>query len=280
MSGQLISLVTGASRGLGRGTARGLAAKGALVYVTARSAESLNEVVREIEAAGGEGRAIVCDHADDDQVKALFARIASETGNRLDLLVNNATAVDAMALIAPGGFWEKPLGLADMITVGLRSSYVSAYYAAPMMIAAGRGLIANISFYGAVSYFHGPAYGAAKAGTDKMTADMGIDLAPYGVTAVSYWPGFIMTDAVKATPVEYIPEDLRAQLPFWELPEFTGFVLEGLARDPDIQNHNGKVVIGAELGEHYDIADLDGKRPISYRASLGAPLEFIGIPQG
>jgi NAD(P)-dependent dehydrogenase (short-subunit alcohol dehydrogenase family) len=280
MSGQLISLVTGASRGLGRGTARGLGAKGALVYVTARSAESLDEVVREIEAAGGEGRAIVCDHADDDQVKALFARIASETGNRLDLLVNNATAVDAMALIAPGGFWEKPLGLADMITVGLRSSYVSAYYAAPMMIAAGRGLIANISFYGAVSYFHGPAYGAAKAGTDKMTADMGIDLAPHGVTAVSYWPGFIMTDAVKATPVEYIPEDLRAQLPFWELPEFTGYVLDALARDPDVKNHNGKVVIGAELGEHYGIADLDGKRPISYRASLGAPLEFIGIPQG
>jgi NAD(P)-dependent dehydrogenase (short-subunit alcohol dehydrogenase family) len=280
MSDQPVSLVTGASRGLGRGTARGLAAKGAIVYVTARSAESLDEVVREIEAAGGEGRAIVCDHADDDQVKALFARIASETGNRLDLLVNNATAVDAMALIAPGGFWEKPLGLADMISVGLRSSYVSAYYAAPMMIAAGRGLIANISFYGAVSYFHGPAYGAAKAGTDKMTADMGIDLAPHGVTAVSYWPGFIMTDAVKATPVEYIPEDLRAQLPFWELPEFTGFILEALARDPDLKNHNGKVVIGAELGEHYGIVDLDGKQPISYRASLGAPLEFIGIPQG
>ncbi|MDB5701432.1 MAG: short-chain dehydrogenase/reductase [Sphingomonadales bacterium] len=279
MPGQFISLVTGASRGLGRGTARGLAAKGAIVYVTARSAESLDEVVLEIEAAGGEGRAIVCDHADDDQVKALFARIAGETGNRLDLLVNNATAVDAMALIAPGGFWEKPLGLADMITVGLRSSYISAYYAALMMTATGRGLIANISFYGAVSYFHGPAYGAAKAGTDKMTADMGIDLAPYGVTAVSYWPGFIMTDAVKAMPVEYIPEDLRAQLPFWELPEFTGFILEALARDPDLQNHNGKAVIGAELGEHYGIVDLDGKRPISYRASLGAPLQFIGIPR-
>jgi NAD(P)-dependent dehydrogenase (short-subunit alcohol dehydrogenase family) len=279
MTDQIVSLVTGASRGLGRGTARGLAMKGAIVYVTARSAEILDDVIREIKEAGGEGRAIVCDHADDNQVKALFGQIASETGNRLDLLVNNATAVDALALMATGGFWEKSLSLADMITVGLRSNYVSAYYAAPMMTTAGRGLIANISFYGAVSYFHGPAYGAAKAGTDKMSADMGIDLAPYGVTAVSYWPGFIMTDAVKATPVEYIPEDLRAQLPFWELPEFTGLVLDALIRDPDLQNYNGKVVIGAELGQRYNIIDLDGKQPISYRASLGAPLQFIGIPQ-
>src|SRR3546814_18581892 len=85
-----------------------------------------------------------------------------------------------------------------MIDVGLRSNYVASYYAAPLMVAAKSGLIASISFYGAVSYFHGAAYGAAKAGTDKMTQDMAIDLAPHGVAAVSIWPGFILTEVIKS----------------------------------------------------------------------------------
>ncbi len=268
-----IILVTGASRGLGRGIARAFGSKGATVYVTGRHADELGPVVGEIDAAGGKGVAVVCDHKADDQIAALFAQIAKEAG-RLDILVNNAAAVYPDALMAPGGFWEKPLNLSDMIDVGLRSNYVAAYYASPMMVAAKRGLIASISFYGSVSYFHGAAYGAAKAGTDKMMHDMAVDLAQHNVAAIAIWPGFILTDAVKAIPSEYLPEELRANLPNWETPEFTGLVIDALAHDPDLMSLSGQALIGAELGERYRIVDLDGKQPISYRATMGAPVNY------
>lgn len=266
----IIAVVTGATRGLGRGIARGLAAKGATVCVTGRNEAELAAVSEEIAVAGGKALAIACDHTDDTQVATLFSQVKQDLGG-LDILVNNAAAVYPELLIAPGGFWEKPLKLVDMIDVGLRSNYVAAWHAAPLMIAAGKGLIASISFYGAVSYFHGAAYGAAKAGTDKMMADMAVDLAPHDVAAVSLWPGFILTDAVRAMPPEHIPDDLRAMLPHWETPEFTGLVIEALYRDPGLMALSGQALIGAELAERYGVKDTDGKQPISYRANMGAP---------
>lgn len=277
MSDQNIVVVTGGTRGLGRGMARGFGSKGATVYVSGRSGTELANVVDEIAAQGGKGIAVVCDHRDDKQVEALFAQVARDAG-RVDILVNNAAAVDPEALMAPGGFWEKPLGLVDMIDVGLRSNYVAAFYAAPLMVAAGRGLIASISFYGAVSYFHGAAYGAAKAGTDKMMHDMALDLAPHGVSAVSIWPGFILTDAVKAMPPEMLPEELRTMLPLWERPEFTALVIDALSRDPELAMLSGRALIGAELGEKYGIMDIDGKQPTSYRALMGSPAEPFQAP--
>ncbi len=265
-----VAVVTGATRGLGRGIARALASTGATVCVTGRNADELAAVSGEIKTAGGKPLAIVCDHAEDEQVAATFAQIKRDLGG-LDILVNNAAAVYGQELIAPGGFWEKPLKLVDMIDVGLRSNYVAAWHAAPMMVAAGKGLIASISFYGAVSYFHGAAYGAAKAGTDKMMADMAVDLAPHGVAAIALWPGFILTDAVRAMPPEHIPDELRAMLPHWETPEFSGLVIDALYRDQDLLKLNGQALIGAELGERYGIRDTDGKQPVSYRATMGAP---------
>jgi NAD(P)-dependent dehydrogenase (short-subunit alcohol dehydrogenase family) len=264
-----VAIVTGASRGLGRGIARAFGAHGLKVYVTGRD-DSVSGAATEVTAKGGLGIGVICDHHDDAQVEALFARVAEEAGH-IDILVNNAAAVYPMELVAPGPFWEKPVRLVDMIDVGLRSNYVASYYAAPLMVKAGKGLIASISFYGAVSYFHGAAYGAAKAGTDKMMRDMAIDFAPHGVTAVSIWPGFILTDAVRAMPSEMIPEDLRTQLPNWESPEFTGMVIEALSRDPARASLSGQALIGAELGGRYGIRDLDGKTPMSYRSTMGAP---------
>jgi NAD(P)-dependent dehydrogenase (short-subunit alcohol dehydrogenase family) len=265
-----MAVVTGATRGLGRGIARALGSKGATVGITGRDTEALTDVCAEIEAQGGKAVAIVCDHRDDAQVEAAFAQVKRDLGG-IDILVNNAAAVYGEDLVAPGPFWEKPLRLCDMIDVGLRSNYVAAWHAAPMMAAAGKGLIASISFYGAISYFHGPAYGAAKAGTDKMMADMAVDLSPHGVAAISYWPGFILTDAVKAMPPEMIPDDLRAMLPQWETPEFTGMVLDALYRDDQLMEMSGQALIGAELAERYGIVDLDGKQPVSYRDTMGAP---------
>lgn len=265
-----VVLVTGATRGVGRGSARGFARNGGTVAVTGRDEAALADVAREIEQAGARAITLRCDHRDDAQVADAFARLLDQTG-RIDILVNNAAQIDPAALLAPGGFWEKPLSLSQQIEVGLRSSYVAAWHAAPAMVAAGRGLIANISFYGAVSYFHGPGYGAAKAGTDKMSHDMALDLAAHDVAVVSVWPGFVLTGMVKALPPEMIPDDLKAMLPGFETPEFTGLVIDALARDPDLKSLSGKALIGAELGLRYGIDDIDGKAPPSYRATMGAP---------
>ncbi len=269
MSGK-IAVVTGATRGLGRGIARALGTKGYMVVVTGRNSEALEGVVAEIGVLGGRAVSMVCDHGDDASVEALIRRVDKELG-RLDLLVNNATFVNAMEITKPGGFWEKPLNLADMIVVGLRSNYTAAYYAAPLMIRTGTSLIANISFYGAVSYHYGPAYGAAKAGTDKMTFDMAVDLKPHGVAAISIWPGLILTDMLKSIPKEHLPPQVVADLPNFETPEFTGLVLDALLNTPDLMTRSGQTFIGAALGREFNIRDTDGKQPRLYTDQLGRP---------
>ena len=169
---QTIAVVTGASRGLGRGIARAFGAKGARVLLTGRAGSvstagetALDDAAAEVTAAGGEGIALHCDHGNDADVERAFAQIGKESGH-IDILVNNATAIHP-DIMQSSAFWELSLHLSDMIDVGGRSNYVASYYAAPLMLEAGRGVIATISFYGAVSYFHGAAYGAAKAGNDK-----------------------------------------------------------------------------------------------------------------
>ena len=195
-----VALVTGATRGAGKGIALGLAAKGMTVYVTGRSSQcasatlkgeilpgTLTDTVADINAAGGTGMGVTCDHADDEQTRAVIEQIEQEQG-RLDVLVNNAAHIDD-TLIDPGGFWEKPLDLANILDVGLRSAYVASYHAAPLMIGNHYGLITFTSSFGGVCYMHGPAYGAQKAGYDKFAADMAVDLENENVAAVSLWLG-------------------------------------------------------------------------------------------
>jgi NAD(P)-dependent dehydrogenase (short-subunit alcohol dehydrogenase family) len=146
--------------------------------------------------AGGKGIAVALDHADDEAVAALFARVKEEQG-RLDILVNNAAKLGA-ATTMQGGSWEKPLEAVDLITIGLRSHFVASYYAAPLLILNGRGLIVNSGHYGAVAYYHEPAYGAQKAGADKMAADMAKELRPRNVAAVSIWLGGLDTERARA----------------------------------------------------------------------------------
>lgn len=267
---QGIAVVTGASQGLGRGIARAFGSRGLKVYLTGRRAADLESAAEEVIRAGGSASAVVCDHAEDEQVAALFSRVHSEAG-RLDILVNNAAAVHARDLSSSAPFFQKPLHLVDMLNVGLRSNYVAAYYAAPLMIETGGALMAHISFYGAVCAFHGPAYGAAKAGTDKMSFDMAQDLRPFDVASVSIWPGFILSDQLRSLPQEHLPPHLAESLPLWERPEFTGLVLERLWRDPERMQYSGETVIGAELGQRYGIRDVDGKAPQSFVEQMGSP---------
>ncbi len=147
-----VALVTGASRGIGKGIALVLGAAGANVYITGRTQKegdawlpgTVGATAEEVTAAGGKGIAVACDHADDDQVRKLFDQIKVEQG-ALDLLVNNATLLNTGST-EQKPFWEKPLGVADLINVGLRSSYIASAMAVPLMLGRGGGLIAGISF--------------------------------------------------------------------------------------------------------------------------------------
>jgi NAD(P)-dependent dehydrogenase (short-subunit alcohol dehydrogenase family) len=272
-----VALVTGASRGAGKGIARALASKGHHVYFTGRSTQASDSAVggtiadteAEIRATGGNATGLVCDHSDDAQVKAVFDRIAAEQG-RLDILVNNAAFLpDATA--NEDTFWKKPLAMADLITVGLRSHYVASYYAAPMMVEARRGLIVNTGYYGAVCYFHGAAYGAQKAGSDKMAADMAKELRPYGVSAVSVWMGNLKSERTLAY-LDTLPEERRTAIfASMETTDFTGLVIDALARDPELPSLSGQALIGAELARKYGITDLDGSSPPSFRETMGGP---------
>lgn len=265
-----VAIVTGASRGAGRGIAIALGSHGCTVYVTGRSEKTgdatmpgtIHETAAAVTAAGGRGIAVRVDHADDAQVAALFEQVKHEQG-RLDILINNACAIQD-ELTTPGNFWEKSLKLADMIDVGIRSSYVASWYAAQMMVPQKHGLILFTSASGAVHYVYGPAYGAHKASMDKMAADMAVDFEGSGVTALSIWMGALLTDRL----LQLIDSDRKKYgyiENFAETPEFTGHVIWALYNDPNLNTLNGKTVIGAEEALRYGIQDVGGKQPPSFR---------------
>jgi NAD(P)-dependent dehydrogenase (short-subunit alcohol dehydrogenase family) len=283
MSRQLVAVVTGASRGAGRGIAIALGSHGCTVYVTGRSQKAgdsalpgtIYETADAVTSAGGRGIAVRVDHANDQQVKDLFAQIGREQ-NGVDILVNNACALSD-ALTEPGKFWEKPLEIADMITVGLRSSFVSSYYAAPLMVDRERALMAFTSASGAVHYSLSPAYGAHKAGMDKMAFDMAVEFRGSNVTSLSIWMGALLTGRLQRLIASdpgkyaYLEESL-------ETPEFTGHVIWALFCDPDLAALSGQAVIGAEMGSKYAIVDAQGRQPPSCRDMYGvAP--FVQFPK-
>lgn len=271
MSGQpVVAVVTGASRGAGRGIAIALGSHGCTVYVTGRSEKAgdaalpgtIYETAEAVTKAGGKGIAVRVDHADDAQAGALFGQVRREQG-RLDILVNNAAAVQE-ELTTPGHFWEKPLSLGDIINVGLRSSYVASWYAAPMMVAQRRGLVTFTSGSGSVHYVFGAAYGAQKAGQDKLAADMAVDFKDFDVAAVSIWMGAVLTDRLKAM-IAADPAKLGYLRETSETAEFTGHVIWALYSDPNLMEMSGQTVIGAEMGVKYGLKDEGGRQPPSYR---------------
>ncbi|MEQ9464721.1 MAG: SDR family NAD(P)-dependent oxidoreductase [Haliea sp.] len=276
---ECIAVVTGASRGAGKGIAKALAAAGATVYITGRSWRageaalpgSLTETAAEIDAAGGVAIPVRCDHSRDEEVEALFARVREDHG-RLDILVNNATGLHD-ALTTTGPFWEKPLDLTAIWDVGMRSHYTASWYAAPLLLANGEGLVVNTSSFGGRIYMHGPAYGAGKAAVDKMAHDMAVDFRPHKVAVISLWMGLLLTERTRqvfdAEPDKYA--DLVATA---EHPEFSGRVIAALWADPGRMAHTGTVCIGAELGEAYGVTDIDGGHPPSHRAFFGPPTTF------
>lgn len=274
---QRVAVVTGASRGAGRGIAVALGQKGYTVYVTGRTEKTgvaplpgtIFETAQAVTDAGGKGIAVRVDHARDDEVKALFEQVASEQNGRLDILVNNVASIHD-DLVQPGPFWEKSPNLVNILDVGLRSQYMASFYAAPLMAKAGKGLIIFTSSFGSVCYMHGPAYGAQKAGVDKFAADMAVDLKPFGVASLSIWMGILLTERTKAVMAEE-PERYAALADTIETPEFTGHVIAALYDDPKLMEKTGQTLIGAEAALDYGIKDADGRQPPSHRPMLGDP---------
>jgi len=291
-AGERVAVVTGASRGAGKAIAIALGAAGDTVYVTGRSralksesahdpnrphggSESLSgtidETARAISVAGGTGIPVVCDHGDDAQVERLFEQVASDHG-RLDILVNNATTIPD-GVVDHGPFWQRPMGIIDMLVVGARSSFVASWHAAPLLIAGGGGLLVNTSGYGGGCYLHGPAYGCAKAAVDKMAHDMGHDLRPYGVCAVSLWMGLLRTERTLRLFRDH-PDTWGLRAPTSESPAFVGRVIDALHRAPDRMERTGRVWIAAELGLELGVMEDDGSPPRSRRDLLGGPWSY------
>jgi len=264
-----VAVVTGGTRGVGKGVALALGEAGALVYVTGRTMEpgnaswsgSLRETAEEIARRGGRCIPLVCDHADDEQVEQLFARVHEEQDGRIDVLVNNVFAAPAqMPVNVP--FWQLDDGLWEtLLHVGLRSHYIASRCAAPRMVARRQGLIVNTSSGGAVRYTFNVPFGVQKAGVDKMARDMAHDLRPFDVAAVVIWPGFIKSEKFLAQPDRLPPALAQRIMADGESPEFAGRAVAALAADPHVMEKSGKLLLAAELAAEYGFVDVDGRVP-------------------
>lgn len=270
-----IALVTGASRGAGRGIALALGEAGATVYVTGRSvhaehtAEGLPGTVQEtanaVTARGGRGHAVACDHTDDAQVAALFAQVRDEK-NRLDVLVNNVWGgyeqYDLAAFGAP--FWEQPLDKRwrGMFEAGVQAHLRTSQHAAPLMIAQQRGLIVNTTVWDHAKYLGNALYDVAKAAVNRMAFAMAQDLRPHGVAALAVAPGFMRTERVLAALGGNLERAAAegALVPN-ESPEYVGRAIVALASDPAIMERTGQTFRVGDLAPVYGFTDTDGTQP-------------------
>lgn len=291
LSGQ-VAVVTGASRGIGKGLAVGLGEAGAIVYATGRTSSkgaantggvngksqsgSLEETCELVVRAGGKCVPVAVDNSDDAQLEALFERVMKEQG-RLDILVNNAfAAAGRLPTLLGKAFWEKPVSVWDLVNnVGLRSHYVASVYAARHMSKAKAGLIVNVGSFGGLDYIFDVAYGVGKAAMDRMANDMAIELATENVTMVALWPGLVKTENVEEGILDAgAMSERRGQQPgvpamnasqltataLAETPLFSGRAVAALARDRKKFRHTGRVFASSTLASGYGLVDERGVR--------------------
>ena len=259
-----VAVVTGASRGIGKGIAIGLGEAGATVYVTGRTRgtgdRTIDTTAELVSLAGGQGLAVEVDHAIDDEIDGLFRLVESEHGG-LDILVNNVFKIpDPPAW--EGGFWEHPLEIwDDQVGIGLRSHYVASRSAAPLLFRCTGSMIFNITSPAGFTYLFNAAYSIGKAALDRMTHDLGIELLPKGVSVIGLRPGPVRTEFIQdqaSAGVSVLTEGV-------ETPIFIGRVVAAIATDQDRFEMTGRVHWTTDLGSHYKLVDEDGVVPVSAR---------------
>ena len=273
-----VAIVTGGSRGIGRGIALSLGEAGAIVYVTGRTiAEgqqqeglpgTIYETAETIIAKGGQAIAVACDHRLDENVSALFQRVKDEQG-QLDILVNNVWGGYEYIVEATGEyswenpFWQQPIRRWDgMFAGGVRAHFVASRFAAGMMVQQQQGLIVNISYWAGQKYMNNVMYGVSKAATDRLAQDIAHELQEFGVTAVSLYPGLVRTERVMGA-AEFF--DMSNS----ESPQFTGLAIAALAADPHVLDKSGQILVAAQVALDYGFTDIDGKeiRPLTLATS-------------
>ena len=269
MSQHKVAVVTGASRGGGRGIARALGEAGAIVYVTARSIQgesttdnipgTIDETAATVTASGGVGIPVQCDHTVDAQVEALFMRVQQEQG-RLDILVNNVWGgyekYEYGGFDAP--FWQQPLRHWEgMFTAGVRAHFLASRYAVPLMLPQRQGLIINTTAWDRDKYLGNLFYDVAKSAVNRMAYGMARELREYHIAAIALAPGFMRTERVLA--VLGSNED-NPDLSATESPEYIGRAVVALATDPNVMQKSGMVLTVGDLASEYGFTDVDGRQ--------------------
>jgi NAD(P)-dependent dehydrogenase (short-subunit alcohol dehydrogenase family) len=289
MSNETIAIVTGASRGAGRGIALELGAAGATVYVTGRTTRAnpartyasflaaagitempgtIDDTAEQVTRAGGRGIAVACDHTDAAQVRDLLARVERDHG-RLDVLVNNAWGAHENFHAAGFGapFWEQPLDQWDaMFDRGVRNHILSTAAAAPLLVRRRRGLVITTTFWDEGNYLSGNLfYDVAKAAMNRIAFATAEELRPHGVASVALSPGFMRTELVLAHA--HVTEATYRDAPMLAASESTRYIgraVVALAADPHILQRSGQILRVADLARLYGFTDVDGSQPAAF----------------
>ncbi len=277
-----VALVTGASRGGGRGIALELGTAGATVYVTGRSVDdgpttdnvpgTIDECAREVTSRGGRGIAVRCDHTVDADVEAHFHRITRDHG-RLDLLVNNVWAGYENSECRPlplVPFWEQPLYQWDlMFTAGVRAHLVASRLAVPLMLPGRHGLIVSTTAnLDALPYLRNLFYDLAKNAVARLAWAMAQELREHGIAALAVAPGFMRTErVVEAFRRAGASEALNGPGGPKETPAYVGRAIVALASDAAVLEKSGQLLEVGALAREYGFADVDGTQPAPFRIS-------------
>jgi NAD(P)-dependent dehydrogenase (short-subunit alcohol dehydrogenase family) len=279
-----VAVVTGGSRGAGRGIALELGAAGATVFVTGRSTREqpaaaygqllalsgmdcvpgcIEDTAEEVTRLGGQGIALRCDHTREDEVAALFTRVQQAQG-RLDLLVNNAWGGhESFDGVFDAPFWKHPLAHWDtMFDRGVRNHLLSSRCAAPMLVQQGHGLIVTTTFWDRGRYMRGNLfYDLAKATMTRLAFGLAEELRPHGVASLALSPGWMRTEFVLAGHQTDEPHwHERPALARTESPRYLGRAVVALAADPQVMGKSGQVLRVGDLAREYGFADIDGRQ--------------------
>lgn len=263
-----IAVVTGASRGAGRGIAFELGSAGATVYVTGRSVkgnttdnrpETIEETANGVTSRGGKGISIQCDHTRDSDVRKLFEKIEREHG-RIDILVNSVFGGSESSLPSGDGrqFWERPLEHWDaMMVAGPQAYLLTTRYAVPLMAKPQKGLIVNLTFFIKDQISSNLYYDLAMNAINRMTLGMAKELQEYNVSVVAVCPGWMRTERVIDSG--FGPVDGAT-----ETTAYVGRAVVGLASDTTVSKLSGETLMVAELAKKYGFTDVDGTQPLPF----------------